>query len=156
MDQGLESPGRKIRGGIISLAKSVMEYREAIEYDLLVETGHELRDVGRVLSWDALSAFLKNIDADSATAREINPELSQWSSIAKTNAILADIFDILSIINANLMAIGSGKRAKKPKPYPRPKQKDNDNKQHFGRGALPPDELRKWFEKKRTENKCQK
>ena len=119
---------------------------------MLVETGHELADVGRVLSWDALSAFLHHIKPESAVAREINPELSQWTSTVKTNAILADIYDILAAINANLMAIGSGKRARKPKPYPRPnsgKEKE-DNKQHFGSGALPPDELRKWFEEKRA------
>ena len=130
-----------------------MDHREAIQHDLLVETGHELADVGRVLSWDALSAFLHHLRPDSATARELNPELSVWTSTAKTNAILADIFDILSAINANLMAIGSGKRAHKPKLYPRPDSgKEKDNKQHFGSGALPPDELRKWFDEKRAKH----
>lgn len=30
--------------------------------------------------------------------------------------------------------------------------KEPDNVQHFGKGALHPDELRAWFEKKRKEN----
>ena len=73
----------------------------------------------------------------------------------QVNVILADIFDVLAQINANLIAIGSHKSAKQPKPYPRPVQKDPENVRHFGRGALPPDELRAWFEKKREERKCQ-
>ena len=83
--------------------------------------------------------------------KELNPDLSTWSSTVKTNAILADIYDVLATINANLMAIGSGKAAKRPKPYPRPNQK-NDNEQHFGKGALPPDELHRWIEEKRKQN----
>lgn len=82
---------------------------------------------------------------------EVNPDLSAWASRVKTNAILADIYDQLAVINANLLAIGSRRPAKTPKPYPRPGKKDPENTQHFGRGALPPDELRAWFEKKRAE-----
>lgn len=88
--------------------------------------------------------------------REINPELSVWSGTLKTNAILADIYDVLTSINANLIAHATGRPGKRPKPYPRPKTKnDPENERHFGRGALPSAELRKWFEKKRAEE-CQK
>lgn len=83
--------------------------------------------------------------------RELNPDISAWSTTLKTNAILADIFDVLAMINANLNAIGSGKPAKKPKLYPRPNQK-NEGEQHFGAGALPRDELREWIKKKRTKD----
>ena len=79
--------------------------------------------------------------------REVRPELSEWSTTLKTNEILADIFDMLAIINSNLIAVGSKKKAKKPKFYPRPGAKQNE--QHFGSGALPPDELRNWIEEKR-------
>ena len=82
---------------------------------------------------------------------ELNADVAEWSSTTKTNAILADIFDILSRINANLVAVGSGKPAKTPKPYPRPVKRESENEQHFGSGALPPDELRKWIEEKRKE-----
>ena len=87
--------------------------------------------------------------------QEINPELAAWSGTIKTNAILADIYDVLVHINANLVAHASGKPAKNPKLYPRPGQKEAGSERHFGRGALPAKELREWFEKKRTE-KCQK
>lgn len=72
--------------------------------------------------------------------RELNPEISQWSTPAKTNAILADIYDLLAVINANLCAKGSGKKAKKPKPYPRPV--DTKAEKHIGT-PMPVDELHK-------------
>jgi len=106
---------------MISLASYVKEHSEAIEYDLLTKTGHELSEVGRGLSWSALDSFVKNTPPDGALMRELRPELYQWSTPAKTNALLADIYDMLAVINANLCAKGSGKRAKRPKPCPRPK-----------------------------------
>lgn len=59
---------------------------------------------------------------------------------------------MLAQINANLVAIGSREKAKPVKPYPRPgmEERREDVKQ-FGKGALPRDELRKWFERKRKE-----
>ncbi len=108
-----------------------------------------MKDVGHTLSWDALRSFLLNITPESALAREINPESYIWSSRAKTNAILADIYDLLNMINANLCAGFSRKRPKKPKPYPRPGDKNKDTEtMHIGRGALPPDQLRDWFKQK--------
>ena len=81
----------------------------------------------------------------------LHPTESSWATLAKTNAILADIFDVLAQINANLVALGSGRPAKQPKPYPRPVKKTPENEKHIGSGALPPDELRAWFEEKRAE-----
>ncbi len=133
-------------GGIISLAKFVEEHHGAIEYDLLSKTGHELNDLGSTLSWDALSSFVSNLEADSATVREIEPELSRWSTVAKTNAILADIFDLLSAINSNLKAIGSGSRAKRPEKYPRP---DKKNKDKIFTSSMPMAEMRAWIEERR-------
>ena len=54
------------------------------------------------------------------------------------------------MINANLCAMGSGKKAKKPKAYKRPG--DNDKKK-IGKNALPAAELREWFENKRKQHK---
>lgn len=139
-------------GGIVSLAKAVMQYREAIDYDLLTKTGYELKDVGRTLSWRALDHFLRRAEPDSALMQELNPDLAEWSSRLKTNIILADIYDILAVLNANVVARGSGKPARRPKPYPRPGRKDDpETTRHIGSGALPPDELRAWIERKRAE-----
>ena len=132
---------------MIGLAKFVEEHHGAVEYDLLRKTGHEMNDIGDTLSWGALSSFVSNLEADSATAREIEPELSGWSSVAKTNAILADIFDVLSAINANLKALGSGKRAKNPEKYPRPKKKNEKSK--IFTSSMPMAEMRAWIEERR-------
>lgn len=112
-----------------------------------------MEDVGRTLSWGALASFLYKVDIDGELAKDLAPELSKWSGTMKTNAILADIYDLLSMINANICALGSGKQARKPKEYPRPA--DNDRKQ-IGRNAVSPEELRAFFDKKRKENKKRK
>lgn len=138
-------------GGIISLARFIEEHRKAIQYDLITKTGYKLDDIGRNLSWDALDSFLSEIDADSALIREVDPDTAEWGTRVKTNKILADIWDQLSLINSNLVAIGSRKPAKTPKPYPRPGQKPPDDERKIGSGALPPDELKKWFEEKRKQ-----
>ena len=65
--------------------------------------------------------------------------------------LLADIFDVLAMINSNLVAIGSHKKTEAPERYPRP-WKTDDGKKHIGSGALPPDELRKWFDERRKQH----
>lgn len=97
-----------------------------------------------------MQAFIRHEPPESALARELYPEHAEWATRVKTNAILADIYDVLTSINANLIAIGSGRAAKKPKPYPRPVK--NDDERHIGRGALPRDELRAWFDMKRKQH----
>ena len=83
---------------------------------------------------------------------ELHPETAAWSTRTKTNTILADIYDELAQINANLVALGTGRPAKTPKQYPRPVKKDPENEKHIGSGALPPNELEKWMEEKRREH----
>lgn len=138
---------------MIGLAKQIQEHRGAIEYDLLTKTGHSIDDIGRSLSWDALDSFLSNIGLDSALGRELHPEEAEWCTTTKANKMLAEVIDLLAQINANLVAIGDKKPAKKPKPYPRPwKKGPSAEEKHIGSGALPPDKLRQWFEGKRAEH----
>jgi hypothetical protein len=61
--------------------------------------------------------------------------------------MLADIFDVLCQINANMVGGLSHKRPQRPKPYPRPWV----DKRKTGKGALPVSELEKWIEQKRHE-----
>ena len=82
--------------------------------------------------------------------REIEPEYHLWDTRAKTNAILADIFDVLAVINANIVSMANGKKAKRPPIYPRPGV-ENKNQKKYGSGALPQNELRAWIEKKRQQ-----
>ena len=137
---------------MIGLAKQIQEHRGAIEYDLLTKTGHSIDDIGRSLSWDALDSFLSNIGLDSALGRELHLEEAEWCTTTKTNKMLAEVIDLLAQINANLVAIGSYKPAKKVKPYPRPWKLDPSDGKKIGSGGLPPAELRKWFKKKRAEH----
>ena len=134
---------------MIGLANFVAEHRGAVERDLLTETGHELKDVGSTLSWGALNSFLSHIKLGSAVGGELAPEMTEWSTTAKTNTILTDIYDQLSIINAQLRVIASHKRGPRPKPYKRPGQKDDQ--QRIGKGALPLNKMREWIENKRKQ-----
>ena len=140
---GGDSRGQRgVRGGIIGLAAFVEEHREALNADLL-QTGFEVDDIGCALSWGALGAFIRHLPMTSALVREMHPEESTWATTMKTNAILADIYDVLLDINANLVSVGSGKRAKRANRYPRPGKKDV-NTQHIGT-AVPIAEINKLF-----------
>ena len=87
--------------------------------------------------------------------KELNPDVHEWSTRFKTNRILADVYNILAQINANLVAVGSGNPATKPDPYPTPWNVPSEDKKRIGSGGLPPDDLQKWFDEKRTE-RCRK
>lgn len=125
------------------------EHRKAIESDLM-QRGFCLDDIGRSLPWSALNSFISNIGLDSALVKELEPEIADWGTVWKTNLLLADIFDILNIINANIVAIGSHKAAKQTKPYPRPG--DEKKGEHYGKGAVSVPELRKMFAGKRRKH----
>lgn len=128
---------------MIGLARFVDNHREAIERDLLCETGHELNDIGRTLSWGALASFLSTVKMGSALGNELNPDLTEWATTARTNAILADIYDQLSIVNANLRVLITHRPGRQPEPYKRPGDKRNHQK--IGRGALPITDMREWI-----------
>ena len=113
--------------------------------------GYELKDVGHSLSWGALHSFITNMGPESATARDLDPDLHRWSTTFTTNRILADIYDMLAMINANIVAAGSHKAAKKPKPYPRPGKKNSGD--HYGKDAVPVDELRRLYAEKRKKRR---
>lgn len=147
MVHGYQGGERADVGGIISLAKFAEEHCEALSFDLLTRTNYQLDDVGGRLTWSSLNSFIRNLDTDSALARDLGKSTG-WENTLTTNKILADIYDMLQVINANIMAIGGGKH-KKPKPYPRPSDKDSNNERRIGKGAMPLDELQKWFKEKR-------
>ena len=137
-------------GGIISLAEFANEHYKALECDLM-RCGYELKDVGRSLSWGALHSFMYSLGAESFVAKEVEPELHDWTTTLKTNKILADIYDVLSMINANLVAYGSKKPFKKPKTYPRLKP----GGEKVGKEPVAPVQLRNMFvnmRKKRLKN----
>lgn len=120
------------------------EHDQAITYDLLTRTNYQLNDIGEALSWASLYAFIKNLDGSSALAKDLGVP-SDWANALKTNALLADIFDMLQVLHADIVAWASnGKKKLKISPYPRP-GKEEDKKRKLGRGAMPLDQLREWF-----------
>ena len=82
----------------------------------------------------ALVSFLENLPVDSALTRSMDPkdEYGQWHQRVKTNAILADIYDVLVAVNT--------KKGRTPKPYPRPQEHRS-----IGRGAIPISEFWDWW-----------
>lgn len=115
-------------------------------------TGRGLDSVGRTLSWSALGSFLKYLEPTSATARELDPEASSWSTTYKTNLMLADVIDYLAQLTAILIKAHGG-RPRKPKPYPRPGDTKKKSKTFGGKAsAMQPDKMREWIEKRREKH----
>ena len=84
----------------------------------------------------ALVSFIENLTPDSALAKSIDPkdESSQWYTTAKTNAILADIYDAFAAVHT--------KHGRKPKPYPRPQESQGRT---IGKDAIPVSEFWDWW-----------
>ena len=62
---------------------------------------------------------MHTVKPDSAIAAEIRPEVAEWSTIFKTNVLLADIYDELCWFQSTMIAKGTDRYPKKPKEYPR-------------------------------------
>lgn len=115
----------------------------------MTRTRYTMDDLGGALSWGSLRSFIHYLGTDSALARDLN-KATGWENTLQTNALLADIYDILQTINANFIRFASkGKKNVKVKPYPRPGKSD-EYKRKIGKGALPYDELRKWIKEKQN------
>ena len=122
------SEGRRFRGGILSLVQTINDYDRALEYDLMTRTGRTLSEYINMeaAGMVALLSFINYLPMDSRLRSAMDPqdEVGEWSTIKKTNIILADIFDVF--VSANT------KKGHKAKQYPRPKQK-----KRIGSGAIP-------------------
>lgn len=68
----------------------------------------------------------------------MNPkdEVGEWFTTMKTNAILADLFDVYAQVNT--------KKGRKAPTYPRPQKH-----QTLGKGAIPISEFWDWWNKER-------
>ena len=136
-------------GGIISLAEFCEEHAEALEYDLMTRTSYLLDDAGGALPWRSLYSFIKNLGGDSALARDLGKSTG-WDHTLKTNEILADRYDLLQVVNANVINYAThGKKKAKVTPYPRPGRED-DKKKRIGSGAVPITDLREWIRRKQA------
>ena len=97
--------------------------------------------MGGTLPWGSLHSFITHLDTDSALAKELGKSTG-WENTQKTNQILADIYDILQVI-----AILISRKRKRITPYPRPGADKNNRK--IGKGAMPFNDLKEWFRRKR-------
>lgn len=111
----------------------------------MTRTNYQIDDVGGSLSWRAFGSFISNLRSDSALARDLGKSTG-WEDTIQTNIMLADIYDLLQVINANLVTLAKGKH-KQIKPYPRPGHKDENTKK-IGKGAMPLSKLREWFKER--------
>ena len=130
------SEGRRFRGGILSLVQTINDYDRALEYDLMTRTGRTLSEYINMgaAGMVALLSFINYLPMDSQLRQAMDPqdEVGEWSTVKKTNTILADIFDVF--VSANT------KKGHKAKQYPRPKQK-----KRIGSGAIPISEFWDWW-----------
>lgn len=122
---------------LLSLLATIEEYREAVEYDLIV-LGLRLRDVGTDrLSWSDVYTLLSQAPRSSALFRALYPEEHEWNL---TSLLLAEVVDAVRVANWQR---GSGKRADYPKPIPRPGVTPESTT--YGKGAVPIDEMAEWL-----------
>ena len=85
----------------------------------------------------ALISFINYLPADSELNKALNPkdEIGEWNTQMKTNAILADLYDVF--VSAH------SKKGTRPKPYPRPKKA-----QSIGKDPIPLSQFWDWWHKK--------
>ena len=122
---------------MIGLALVIRDHAQAFEYDLMTRTGRTLAECAEARGgMAALCSFLRYLPPDSATYRETHPkdETGAWMGAAKTNAILADIYDMYAVTHA--------KKGRRPKPYPRPNASARSS---IGAGAIPVREFEAWW-----------
>lgn len=127
----------------------IQKHESALDYDLQTRTGRTLGEyldlgpAGRV----ALVHYLRHASPDTALAQEAGGmDAAEWSSVLKTNAILADLFDKLNEYEHNYIAANSRHKPKRPKPYPRPWVKGEAQK--FGKDPVPIKEFWGWWKSK--------
>lgn len=76
--------------------------------------------------------------------------MSEWGTSIKTNFILADIFDQLSVTNAMLRVLVTHKKGRQPEPYKRPGAKKTKT-QHMGSAPLANiTEMREWIKQRQV------
>lgn len=124
-----------------SLRAHVAEHVGAIEADLL-EIGVDLNDLGApCLTYGRLGRLLANLGPRSRYGRSLlGPEMTTWGPQER---ILADLYDVVALLNRNVVQRGNPNNVPRPDPYPRPWPTEADrNKTVIGSGvSMTPEEL---------------
>lgn len=111
-------------------------------------TRYTIDDVGQALSFRRLSHFVSNLPPTSATWRALNPTLAPWVDGTKTDALLADVFDVINALrHQHAMANRNPKHRppRPPEPYPRP-WLEVDRGETIGRDGIPISQFAQWWE----------
>lgn len=146
MGQRHRGRGGRERGGITGLARLIEEHGPALDYDLLTLTRYNLSDVGGALPWAALRHFVDHLPRTSALSRDLVPlsDEERWIAGDANCIILADIYDAIAQVGANLMAKGSGRAPRHMRPYPRPWD-NGSGERRFGSDPIPISEFEDWW-----------
>lgn len=119
------------------LALVIEHHAQALEYDLMTRTGRTLAEYMEMGAAGAVAlvSFVRHLPRDSATWRESHPSDDSWPWVtaAKTNTILADLFDALVAVNT--------RKGRRPKPYPRPRAGGRS----IGSGAIRVRDFDEWW-----------
>ena len=94
--------------------------------------------------WRNVAALARHIaqDRGSYTWRALHAEDAAYRDAYQTNAMLADLYDLVNALS-HLYASAHSKRAvPRPKPYPRPWKRDDGR---IGKGAIPISQFEAWY-----------
>lgn len=157
MERGLRGR-RSPAGGIADLAGIIAEHGGAVDYDLMTLTSFTLDDLGRALSWRALSHFVAHLPPTSALVREMHPEMGAtlaWADGSMVAPLLADLIDSVAYGRWEYLAsrVPKGKkRPRVPKRMPRPWEKAEVEKgeRRVGSDPIPISEFDSWWESRGT------
>lgn len=117
-------------------------------------TRFTLDDLGRALSWRALSHFVDHLPPTSALMRELRPESAEtlaWLDGSMVAPLLADLIDSVAYGRWEYLAshVPKGKRMpKEPRRLPRPWDRAEAEKgvRRVGRDPIPISEFDSWWE----------
>ena len=113
MGGGERGPGGD-PGGIAGLARTLRLYGSEFERDVMVQTGRTLEEYiamgapGVV----ALAHYNAHMGLDTATFRSAQglKDGMEWSSSFKQAALLADLYDLVAVLNTNVAHMNSKRR----------------------------------------------
>lgn len=133
----------------MSLAMLVNEHGRALNYDLMTRTGMSLSMVPETITWADVRDFVSYLDASSALASEVDPDVAGWQGTEKVPMLLAHIADLLAGLSYGYTVTHMKKGVKRPdppEPIPRPGVKPHRKAQHWGNDALPISEFDEWWD----------
>ena len=125
----------------------MQEHPAALDYDCMTLTGrtlHEYADMG----WQGMSSLahlVRHLGPESMTWRATHEgdELPSWTSRPSTNAILADIYDVIAQLTRLFVIANSKSKPQRPRPYPRPNARDKG--EVIGKGAIRVADFDSWW-----------